>query len=358
MSEGNITSMAWAVVRDTDPRLHDTVIVDQLPPEFWAEGLAIRPNGDALVVRLDEPQMWASPCASSYSAETDFEPELIHTFANASGSTNICPLIGTEREEYAVNTGLWDLSTGQFSDWVIWRVVMPKDKNARQPEEISKIVDISTESFLMGFEALSKTALIVADSIGGSILRVDLETGKTSTVLTDPALKPAEGTGNMFGVSRVRLLEKFCFVINTGSGKLFRFPIARENDTIVPTGPIEELASGFTHADGLVLSRDGKTAYVCSFSDGDVWRVVLDGEGGAGEATTIHMRGDLTATTAMDLVYHEDNDKPTLHILCNPKLSENFIDGEKGQWKNLSQVDTTKFEINVTVTTEVTYEYI
>lgn len=349
--------------QDYDSSLHDIVLVDQLPSDMWTEGIAVRPNGDVLTTRLDNPDLYVINCASAGPLESEFDsipPNLIRNFGpEASGCFNICRLLGTERDEYAVISGFADLANGQFSSWVCWRVIMPTE-GSDETAEITKIADLKDARFLMGIVPLSDRTLAVVDSNLGSVWRIDIPTGKCTVLLQEPEMAPPEGVETLFGMNRVRFTEKFGWFINTGNGKYYRFPIEKTEDghSLKRTGPVEVIASDFENPDGLVVTKDGSAGYICSFSSGHLWRVDTDGPDGSGKATTTVVRKDLVSPTGMDLVYHKNEPKPSLYIVCCGMVDNELLDGERGQWLGLANLDRSKIQIQVTVTTEVTYEYI
>lgn len=349
--------------QDFDRRLHDIVLVDQLPSDMWTEGVAVRPSGDVLTTRLDHPDLYAINCATAGPLESEFDsipPKLIHNFGpEANGCFNICRLQGTERDEYAVISGYADLANAHFSSWACWRVVMPGD-DGDEKAEVTKIADMTGAKFLMGIVPLSERTLAVVDSSKGCVWRVDIPTGKTTVLVEEPEMAPPEGVETIFGINRVRFTEKFGWFINTGNGKLYRFPIEKteEGHAVKRSGPVEEIASNMENADGLVLTKDGSAAYICSFSSGHLWRVDLEGPDGAGQGFTHVVRKDLVSPTGMDLIYHKNEPKPSLYIVCCGMVDNELLEGERGHWLGLANLDRSKLQIHVTVTTEVTYEYI
>lgn len=360
---GVMTNGVGGPKQNFDPRLHDIVLVDQLPSDMWSEGVAVRPSGDVLTTRLDDPDLYVINCASAGPLENEFDsvpPQLVHRFApEANGCFNICKMQGTEREEYAVISGNADLANGKFSSWACWRIVMPSEDSEDEPE-IVKIADLKDAHFLMGIVALSNNTLAVVDSNKGCVWRIDIPSGKVTILLEEPEMQPPQGVETIFGMNRVQFTDKFGWFINTGNGTFYRFPIKKteDGDSVERSGPVEVIASGFENVDGLVMTKDGSSGYMCSFSSGHLWRVDLDGPGGSGKGTTHVVRKDLVSPTGMDLVYHKNEPKPSLYVICCGMVDLQLLDGERGQWLGLGNIDRSKLQIHVTVTTEVTYEYI
>ncbi|KAI6785493.1 uncharacterized protein J7T54_007136 [Emericellopsis cladophorae] len=343
-----------------DPNLRDTVLLDQLPSDMWTEGMVVRPNGDVLTTRLEEPDMFSIDIATAAHFENDdgtVRPRLLKRFPDANGCFNLCALEGTKREEYAVVTGFADLARGQFHSWALWRMALPPDEGDDKAE-YTKIMDIPDAGFLMGIVPVSDSIVAIADSIQGRIWRVDLARSECSVLFEDPSLA-APSEASIFGINKLRFSERFGWFTNTGTGKLYRFPIERTDDgkDIKPVGDVVELAADLENADGLVITPDGSSAYVCSYTAGHLWRIDTDGEAGSGSSTVHFLRDDLVSPTAMDLVYKK-NEKPTLYIMCCGRVNSEVLEGERGHWLSLANVDKDQLQIMVTVTTEVTYEYI
>lgn len=339
--------------QNPDPYLEKITLIDQLPSDAWAEGVAIRPDGNVLTSRLDEPELFAIDLASTQlSGENDFDvvrPKIIHTFENATGVFNLCPLKGTKREEYAVISGWADLANATFHSFVLWRVV--PSANGDDLPEVTKIGDIPEGQFCMGMEPLSETVLLIADCHRSCIYRVDIPTGTVSKFLEHPSMRPLEG--EFFGVNRLKVLAGYIWFTNTSTGTLSRAPIEHINhgQDIRVTGPIQHVADGLANAEGLVMFDNAEVAYVNSYASGNLWRIDIDVEAGKGLVTCL--REDLVSPTAMQLVSKDKDAKPTLYILCCGSVDEEWLSTERGTWFDLANVKD-KVHITVTVTTEIT----
>ncbi|KAL6862586.1 hypothetical protein ACO1O0_002822 [Amphichorda felina] len=344
-----------------DPRLQDIVLVDGLPSDFWFEGIAVRPSGSLLLTNIKDPELLAIDSSTEGSPEDRFHiipPRIAHAFPDANGAFNICALPGAKGEEYAVATGYADPANGHFYGFVVWRVVMPPDESDGAPE-VSKIADLPDARFVTGIVPISENTLAIADSNGGCIWRLDIPSGQPSMLFKDPVLAPpTSGEDGYFGVSRVRFTENYGWATNTAFGVLYRFPIEYTDGgkDLEVTGPVEALASGLTNADGMVVLPDESAVYVGSYMTGDLWRVDLEDDGATAKGTVSVVRAGLVSPTAMELVYHAKGGKPTLYVTCCNPLSQENTDDNK--WLDLTNIDRSKLEITITVTTEVTYEYI
>lgn len=341
---------------EPDPYLRDIVFVDQLPSDAWAEGLAIRPNGDVLVSRVDQPELFTIELASAkLNEDNEFDvlrPRTIHTFDNANSVFDVCSLDSTgTREEYAVLSGYADFSkpgNDAFHTFVVSRVTLTSG-SSDEPPQVTKIADLPDAGVPVGLEPVSNTTILVADAGKSCIWKVSMSTGEVSVLLEDPTMQPHEGEA--FGVNRIKVRAEYLWYTNTCKGTLSRVPISGKDD-IQAIGPVEHVADGLSNAaDGLVMFDDARIAYVVSYALGVLWRIDIDE---SGKGTVNVLREDLLSPTAMRLVYAEEGAKPALHILCCGAVQEAWLDTSKGAWFDMANV-TDKMHITVTVTTEVTY---
>lgn len=336
--------------QEIDNNLNKIILVDQLPSDAWAEGVTIRPSGNVITTRIDEPEIYLINSASTkLSNEFDVvKPKLLHTFKNATGVFNLCPL-KSDKEEYAVISGWADMAKVEFLDFVLWRLVMPADGSDEAPE-VTKIADIGGGQFCMGMVAISERTLLICDAHQSCIWRVDIPTGTVSVLIEDETMRPQKG--EFYGINRLRILAGYLWFTNTSTGKLCRAPIEyidNDNDIQI-TGSVEIVADGMSNAEGLVLTKDARFAFINSYVSGTLWRVDIDLA--AGKGTPNVLREDLLSPTAMDLVYEDK--KPTLYILCCGSIDESWIQSDMGRWFELAGV---RDKIQITVTVEVTVSY-
>lgn len=340
-----------------DPYLHDIIFVDQLPSDAWAEGLAIRPNGDALTSRVDRPELLSIELASTKVGADDessaLQPRTIHTFENANSVFDVCSLTTTSKqeEEYAVVSGFADFSSTAspaFHSFALWRVALsPSGGDA--PPQVTKMAGLSEAILPVAIERVSDKVVLVADAGKSCLWKVHMPTGEVSLFLEDPTMRPH--SGEAFGVNRINVRAGYLWYTNTGKGTLSRVAVTGE-DHIQIAGPVEHVADGLSNAaDGLVMSDDARIAYVVSYALGILWRIDIDK---SGKGTTNVLRDDLLSPTAMQLVYPKAGGKPTLHILCCGAIQQAWLHTDKGAWFDMAKV-TDKLRVTVTVTTEITY---
>lgn len=282
----------------------ETHLVTQLPQTGWFEGFALRPNGHILVSRLDEPILY------TFDAEDmDADPQELHTFSDATGLINLCPLEGCQ-DEYAVITGRPDIDAMQFDDrdYVVWRVAISADASVT----VSKIADLSDYGFSVGIIPASEHTLLVADSSRHRICAVDISSGTSSVLVDDESMRAAEG--EPFGINRLRIAAGHVWFTNSSAGTLSRFPITIDGPRIEATGPVETLCDDIEHCDGLAVAPDGSALWTASMANGWLWQIDIDVEGDNVFATTSVVKEDLYSPTAVEVACVG---AARLYVVCN-----------------------------------------
>jgi hypothetical protein len=342
------TSTSSGRTKAHDPSLRDIVLVDQLPSDAWAEGIVVRPSGDILATRVDGCELFHISGAVC---------KVLLSFPNASAVLNICPLPNTEgKEEYAVLTSWVDFLKGEYHSVVLWRISFDDDDASDSTPTVSKMADLPGAIFVLGMIPISKEVLIVVDTAAFCIWRIHIATGEVSTLVSnEPAMLP-KTKDEMFGTNRVRMAGNHIYHTNTSTGVLHRTPIEfiSNGSDIRVTGPPQVVASGLDFADGLVLRRDGKTAYCTNYVSGELRRIDIDAEG---KGIVSVLMDDLISPTSMELVYNDDNDDtPTLYMLCCGAVYPSLLETH-GPAFGYAGIDKKNLKLEVTVTTEIVVTY-
>lgn len=324
----------------TDP---EVVLIDQLPSNSWVEGLALRPNGHGLLSRLDQPELWSIDIS-----DPEAKPQLLHTFPGANGVINLCALKGCV-DEYAVITSILDLDTVSFHTFMIWRVSLSADDS--RPPKVSKIADVADCGMCISLNPVSERTLLIGDARKGSIIRLDIVTGKSSVLIADESME-LYGKDDFFGLNRVHLSDHHLWFTNNSGGMLCRIPIEwDESDPDVgvrTTGPVELVVEDIPHCDGLALSTDATTAYMANYLGGMLWRVDIDPATGTGKTHTVMEH--LVSPTSMELVY--GNGKPKLYVVCCGEIEIGWVhNDDRRSWSDLANINEA-VEVSVTVTTD------
>ncbi|CAH0015906.1 unnamed protein product [Clonostachys rhizophaga] len=334
--------------------LQEIILIDELPRETWPMAAAIRPNGNMLLPRLNGTELYNTQHPKTHSnACLSSEPKLVHSFPDATSVFNICRLKGTRREEYAVLTAIVDLETPEVYNTAVWRVVLSAgDATEEIKPEVTKIADIPEAQLCIGMTSAPDHTLLVADSGAGCIYRIDVESGTLSIFHRDESMRPATRK-DALGISRIRVLGNYLFYTNTSRGTFCRLPVrwTEDGQDLQPAGACQTMARGLANADGMAITRDGSTAYIGSYISGTLWKVDIDFETGSG---IVHiLRERIPDPTGLELVYAEQNQEPTLFVVCCGCLGQEWRDRIGSKWLNMLHVDRS---IKVTVEIFITYE--
>ncbi|KAI1473000.1 uncharacterized protein F4812DRAFT_411217 [Daldinia caldariorum] len=313
----------------------DYVLVTQLPSDSWFEGFAFRPDGRILACRLDEPEIY-----TLNPEDPDSTPQLLHTFTEEDQTTGLVdaePIPGT-KDEYFVLSTIGDLSGVQFTDPIIWRVVLSPDDSS--PPKITKLAEIPESGLCAAVIAITDRVVILPDSTQNCIWHVDTQTGKATILMADDSMKIAEGEGNFFGLNRICVSDEFIWFTNTSAGLLGRIPIERVHDDpavgIRVSGPVQILSDEITDCDGLAITRDQTAAYTCSYKDGFIWKVNI--EPSTGQTSTSVIVSNLASPTAVELGYV--NGKVKLFIVCCGEIQTGWIQEKENPWSDIANINS------------------
>ncbi|KAF4126988.1 hypothetical protein GMORB2_0726 [Geosmithia morbida] len=360
---------------------------EKLPSDTWPEGISVRRTGDILVTCLDEPDILVINVAEDPDEPENRLVKRLHRFPDANGIYGIGRVprpdddaagydVPVDEEEFAVVTGTADVSKYLFGNWTLWRITLGTDRLTGFTTVLSsrrvESEDLQDFGFFQGMVGVRPTGapankMAACDLTRGRLCLLDIETGSVDVVSDHDILSPSPYSrdNSVFGANRVRFTENHAWVTSWSDGALLRIPVSRDSATglIRATGPPERMAEGFQAPDGLSITRDGTTAYIGSISTSTLWRVdgLSDEYDSEPTSTVTAVRTDLATPTAMDLFYPGPGvdpaiTKPTLYICSVGSLTPEVMSG-KGDWLTVSSLDT-KLEIMVTVTTEITYEYV
>ncbi|KAL1640658.1 hypothetical protein SLS58_006672 [Diplodia intermedia] len=320
--------------------------VTQLPANSWFEGFAVRPNGHILATRLDAPELYTFD-----PADPTARPQLLHTFPDANGLVNLCPIKGGD-DEYAVIAATVELQQVQFDSAVIWRVKLDQDDRV----QISELARVPDSGFCIGVTAVTPTTLAIADSHKNCIWRLDITSGKSSVLVADEPTMAAASEEDYFGINRVRVSHGHLWYTNTSAGLLCRVPIAVDDAAgadggVATTGPVEIVASDLPHCDGLALTEDGKAIFTANYMAGVVWRVDVDS---AGKGVSSILTRGLSSPTSVE--FANIADKQRLYVTCCG--GEGATVGWVNEDDRVSEQSKFNFEIEVTAEVTVTEEVV
>ncbi|KAK7752166.1 hypothetical protein SLS62_005910 [Diatrype stigma] len=330
-----------------DDSISEIVLLTQLPTDSWFQGTALRPDGRVLASRLDLPELYLfNP------KDPESEPVLLHTFPEASGLVDVCPLKGCH-DEFAVISGVFDIPNATFEKPTIWRVKLsPKDD---VPPTVSCIGEVAGAGFVAGMIAATEKTLLIADSSNYCIWRVDIATAKSS-VLSKGESMVALSEEEPYGINAVCITDRFAYFGNESTGCLGRVPVKFGPDgsddgwDIHATGPAQVVSDEIPHSDGLTLTKDGNVAYSANYVNGELRRIDIDDATGKG--TTTMLMDNLVTPASLQLVYDDNTSgKAKMLCLCLGEIDISWVrDDGDGSWSDIANINES---VTVTVTTEV-----
>ncbi|KAI8943978.1 hypothetical protein F4801DRAFT_573280 [Xylaria longipes] len=210
---------ALAIGTKTPPHLFPAHNVFQFNETgTWLENIAVRTNGDLLVTMLSPtPSLYT--LKRPYSATREFS--LIHTFENATGLLGITE---TGSDSFAIlSTQLTNSSSPVPGSSTVWGVLFRHDKFSTQ-----KIAnpDVLVPNGITSIPNAS--AVLLADSIDGTVIRCDMMTGTCETILKRTETAPVPGALEPLGINGVHYRNRYIYWSNSDLVSIFRIRVDKE----------------------------------------------------------------------------------------------------------------------------------
>lgn len=244
------------------PSRYDTgqATVIQLIPEVPSlENLAIRRNGDIITTSTGSSSLYLTSPRGQYGAG----PVLLHQFSNLNALLGITEL---EQDVFYITGGVALAMTNPFNE--VWRVDLRSLEIAAngsilQPPAIVLAGNDSTGGLYNGMTRLATNDtnnILLADSLLGTVTRLDVMTGDFAVVSQDPLLTTSNSTNLAVAVNGIHTYADFLYFTNLNQGIFGHISISQA--TGEQTGAGEVLATGLWVADDFALSADGQKAWV------------------------------------------------------------------------------------------------
>jgi hypothetical protein len=263
----------------------------QFPYPTWLENIAITSTGNLLLTTLSvlpatPPQLLlVNPIANPP----------ISTPLSSFNATDVDGLLGITELSHDVFAFVAGLTTKPGS-WGIWKADLRKS-----PAAVSKIADVSSGQLLNGLAKLNEHTLLIADSMAGVVLKLDLKTGKSEAVLDDTSMKPATTPSFKSGVNGLKFQEPYVYYTNSALGSFHRVRV--DCTTGKAIGRYETLATGMPDADDFALEKDGK-AYIAVGSGNVIEKVTGGAQSGfAGALNSTDIPGPTAAALGREVLY-------------------------------------------------------
>ena len=254
---------------------YPTRLVYEFGNGSWVENIAVRSNGQLLVTRLDEPELWlidpSTPQAkaalverfSSYRALfgiIEYTPESFALIAGNYSATN-----GTTPGSYAI------------LDVNMTGVSLSPNGSLSAPPPTHTIARIPSAQLLNGMSYLTNSTILVSDLLLGNVLSVDVHTGAYRIVATDPLMGifPSASFGPV-GIDGLHVLGSELYFANAGSSVFARLPIDPSTGEAQGNATVVSMAlNSSSNYDDFTFGRDGRVAYLVTGSANSIEEVNL-----------------------------------------------------------------------------------
>ena len=193
--------------------------------------------------------------------------KLLHSFAgytSASGITEVCPDVFQVAVTSVSGPGKAIPGAGALYKIDLSRRRRPK------VEETLKLLEVGLPN---GLVTLSKHKILIADSIKGNVVVVDLRAKTAKVAITDPLLEPSPDASAFPGVNGLNILGDTLYFTNTEQNILGRIQIDLQTGSA--KGPASKLVSSLPPGigyDDFALGKKGD-AYLASASANVIERV-------------------------------------------------------------------------------------
>ncbi|KAF1978243.1 hypothetical protein BU23DRAFT_432125, partial [Bimuria novae-zelandiae CBS 107.79] len=253
-----------------------TRTIFQFPKPTWLENIAATRTGHLLVGVLGKP----SGPAELHIVDPSTPNTTATLLATFQAADSVFGISEYAPDHFAVAAGNYSPSGGGSTpgSYAVWSVnVGAYLEGTWDAPRVRKIADVPGAQIINGVAALSEKAVLLADSLAGTILRLDIATGKTVTVVEDKSTRFAAPLGvNGLKVSHATAPPKI-FYTNSALNATFSAHVDARTGRLV--GAVEKVGDVGT-PDDLTVADDG-AAFVARPYAGTVERVR------AGEAAVV-----------------------------------------------------------------------
>jgi hypothetical protein len=231
--------------------------------QFFLENIAVRQDGSILVTVLNRKELWYIPAPG---ADLPVQPILIHTFDHlAMGIVERQPDIF-----YVCTFGIATLVRIDLRDWVPGATVPATTVlTFKEPAAV-----------LNGCCLVAHDVLLVADSVGGMIWRIDLcdddgaLTERVWLAHDSMAFDPDNPLNPQPGVNGIRYAPRTNFLYYTSTTRKLFMRVAVDPTTHDPAGEPQFIAGG-TMADDFCIDENAGVAYITTHRENTIDRVPL-----------------------------------------------------------------------------------
>ncbi|KAG4430152.1 hypothetical protein IFR05_014362 [Cadophora sp. M221] len=224
-------------------------VLHEFPNPTWLDSSAVRHNGDVLITSATTNQIFLVRPRNPKVAIT------VARIPNANGANGIAEL---EKDVFYINGANFSVATGPvLGSYGVWKL----DFRGTSPKLslVTMLPDVQIANGIARMHPTNNTHVLISDSWGGSIIRVNVVTGEYTTVMKMDLMLTQPGMD--IGVSVLRTRGSYLF-FNQWGVSLQRIPFS--TTTGEATGSPETIVSLMAHS--YILSNDGTKAWMSSNS--------------------------------------------------------------------------------------------
>ena len=229
--------------------------VASFPRHYFLENLVVRHDNSILVTAFNKGELWYVPPIGD---TLPVEPLLVHKFPDQPPLN----LIETEPDLFYIHTSnIWTTH-----DSALHRLDL-RGWSPGEPVRPQRVLDFPIPSGLNGSCLLAPNVILVADSVGGLIWRVDLaKDGMSATTRVwlaheDMASDPNPIMADQPGINGIRYARKTGFVYYTSTTQRFFMRVRVHPETYAPDGAVQ-FVSGGRMADDFCIDEEAGIAYL------------------------------------------------------------------------------------------------
>jgi hypothetical protein len=254
----------------------------------WAEGMAVRPNGNILLNRLDVPEIWnIDPVTKTGTKLLSFTGA-----QSMAGITELAP------DVWAVVTGSFNTKTFSVKagSWSVYKV----DLTGVTPTQ-TLVKSVPESGFFIGLTTFNNDTIFIADAGKGSLYKMTISTGDYSVIITDPSMKAPASAAIQEGIHGIKYYNGDVYFSSTFGDTFSKVKI---DPTTLKAGAVTSILTGLQGPEDFAIGADG-TSYLALMTKGQVLKITLDGK-----SSTV---GSVTSATCVAFG-RTDKDKNTLYV--------------------------------------------
>ena len=188
------------------------------------ENIHTRPNGRLLLTAFTSGDLYTlDPFARSPQAQV---------LVSLTGATGLCGIAAVDEAAniYAIGGGdhiSFGFKPGSTAVWVV-KIGHDKDND----NSCTVLARIPVDATLNGMASIPAAPhlVLVADSKGGRIMRINTQTRQVDVAFIDPSLEPA--VAFPIGINGARIRDNYFYFTNSGQGTFGRIPIDQQGNKV------------------------------------------------------------------------------------------------------------------------------